>query len=66
MDDDRMYDEEKRCRIIAAALRWTIDTAIAPDTYEEYVLELFARGKITIDKAVGLINDYESKYLTGP
>ncbi len=60
-----MEEEKKQRQLLSADYLYSLNTLIIPTTYEEYVLELYAEGRVNLAKAADLISGYEVKYLAG-
>ena len=50
-----MANEEKRRQLIAAAVEWTTGTELAPTGYEQWLLEEYACGRLSLDRAVATL-----------
>jgi hypothetical protein len=58
-----MLTEEKRRRVVAAALAWTKGTAIAPNSYEEWLLEEYACGRLSIERVISVLDSLSKAQL---
>lgn len=54
----RLATVQSRQRIVAAAIDFTQDTALAPQQYERALLDLFVRGFLTIDQVMERLAPY--------
>lgn len=54
-----MKSQEKRVKVVAAALKLTENTAIAPSQYELHLLEQYVSGALTIDEVIALLAEHE-------
>jgi hypothetical protein len=51
-----LESEEGRRRLVASILTLTENTRLAPDTYEQELLEQFVRGEMTIDDVLSRLD----------
>jgi len=58
-----MVNEEKRRRVVTAALDWTKGTALAPIGYEEWLLEEYAGGRLSIDGVIDALETLSTSKL---
>lgn len=56
-----MNDEDKRRLIVAAAMEWSVGAHLAPGFYEDFMLQLFIRGKLSMEECVFLLEEYEAQ-----
>jgi hypothetical protein len=50
-----MENEQRRRRVIAAAAEWTNSAGLAPTGYEQWLLEEYAGGRMTLDRVVAVL-----------
>jgi hypothetical protein len=62
MDINIMEELEKR-KVVATALEWTIGTDIAPDGYEQWLLEEYIYGRVSIQKVIEQLGELSRKSL---
>jgi len=56
-----MPQELKKRRVVAVALEWTKSTAIAPGAYEQWLLEEYVCGRLSISRVLELLEDSSRK-----
>ena len=50
-----MEDEQSRRRVIAAAVEWTQSAGLALTVYEQWLLEEYAGGRMSIDRVIAAL-----------
>lgn len=58
-----MDEDDKRRLLVASVLEWTSSTTLDPRQYEEYVTDLWTRGKITTRDLLDLLKAYTDHHL---
>jgi hypothetical protein len=51
-----MDDEDKRRTTVLATHEWIASTALAPHQYKEFIVDLFDRGKISLEESLELLH----------